>query len=91
MLKPHHKQADLLMGIAARYHGQRSVNRRYCPPLKVYNGLLKKGLVTVGRSGLPSTRTTFVKLTEKGFAQIKGLMRHYDVRLTPEVIERLPA
>lgn len=91
MLKPHHKQADLLMGIAARYHGQRSVNRRYCPPLTAYNGLLKKGLVTVGRAGFPTCRTTFVELTEKGLTEIKGLMRHYDVRLAPEVVERLPA
>lgn len=91
MLKPHHKQADLLMDIAARYHGERSVNRRYCPPLTVYNTLLKKGLVAVDRTGLPKSRTTFVKLTEDGLAQVKGLMRHYDLRLAPEVAERLPA
>lgn len=91
MLKPHHKQADLLMDIAARYRGQRSVNRRYCPPLTAYNILLKRGLVAVDRTGLPNCRTTFVKLTEDGLAQVKGLLRHYDVRLAPEIVERLPA
>ena len=91
MLKPHHIQSDLLMEVAGRHQGRRAVNRRYCPPLSAFDTLLKKGYVKTEREGLPKTRTTFVVLTDKGLAAVRGLVRHYETKLAPEVAELLPA
>lgn len=91
MLKPHHKQSDLLMEVAGRHEGRRSVNRRYCPPLETYSILIKRGHLEVERSGTPRCRTTFVVLTEKGLAEVAGLKRHYNTEIAPEVLEAIAA
>jgi len=93
MLKPHHIQSDLLMEVAGRHQGRRAVNHRYCPPLSVFDTLLKKGYVKTERPPMAGMkkRTTFVVLTDKGLAAVRGLVRHYDVKLAPEVAELLPA
>ena len=83
MLKPHHKQADLLMQVACR-SGRHSVNRRRMPPLDTFSQLIKRGSLTVVREGPPRTRTTIVALTEAGRKESLELAPHYGVK--PEAL-----
>lgn len=91
MLKPHHIQADRLMEMSITRPGRRYVNRRYCPPLADYATLIKKGYLAVGRDGLPSSRTTYVELTDKGLAEVAALARHYERPLHADLLARIAA
>lgn len=79
MLVPHRKQADLLMQVARR-SGRHSVNRRCMPPLRLFNDLIRRGSLSVSRSGLPRSRTTVVQLTQKGRDESLQLARHYGLK-----------
>ena len=91
MLKPHHKQSNLLMEVAGRHQGRRSVNRRYCPPLETYSILIKRGHLKTERVGTSRSRTTFVVLTQKGIEEVASLKRHYNTEIAPEVLEAIAA
>lgn len=76
MLVAHRKQADLLMEVARR-GGRQPVNRRYQPPMSEFNGLIRRGNLTITREGPASCRTTMLVLTEKGREETLALARHY--------------